>query len=139
MRRVTYLNYRFVESFPKNLEAETLYIALEFRTMTHICCCGCGQKVITPLSPKDWKFTFDGDSISVSPSIGNWSFPCRSHYFIQSNKVLWAEDWNNTKIQRARNIDLASKRRTYHQSKPTNSSRKQHIIQKLINWVLRTQ
>ena len=26
-----------------------------------------------PLSPIDWRLNFDGDSISVSPSVGNWS------------------------------------------------------------------
>ncbi|WP_353963011.1 DUF6527 family protein [Streptomyces sp. NBC_00365] len=37
--------------------------------------CGCGRKVVTPLAPQEWKLTLDGVSVSLHPSIGNWSFP----------------------------------------------------------------
>jgi hypothetical protein len=47
------------------------------------CCCGCGHEVVTPFSPTDWKLTFDCVSVSLYPSIGNWSPPCRAHYFIE--------------------------------------------------------
>ena len=32
---------------------------------------------------------FDGRTISLNPSIGNWSYPCRSHYWIKGNRVVW--------------------------------------------------
>ncbi|MEU3550841.1 DUF6527 family protein [Streptomyces longwoodensis] len=70
--------------------------------MIHLCCCGCGSKIVTPLSPTDWSLTFDGASISLSPSIGNWSYPCRSHYWIRSNTAQWAERWTPSQIQAAR-------------------------------------
>jgi hypothetical protein len=41
----------------------------------------------SPLSPTDWKLTFDGVSVSLHPSDGNWSFPCRSHYRIEYNRA----------------------------------------------------
>ncbi|WP_425342947.1 DUF6527 family protein [Rhizobium etli] len=47
--------------------------------MAHLCACGCRTEVITPLSPTDWRFTFNGKTISVEPSVGNWSLTCRSH------------------------------------------------------------
>ena len=81
---ITQLQHRFVDGFPDRLQPGVLYISIEFASMSHLCCCGCGREVITPLSPKDWKFTYDGASVSVHPSIGNWSLPCRSHYIIQS-------------------------------------------------------
>ncbi|MET8893193.1 DUF6527 family protein [Streptomyces albogriseolus] len=70
--------------------------------MVHLCCCGCGNKVVTPLSPTNWSLTFDGDSISLSPSIGNWSYPCRSHYWIRANTAQWAERWTPRQIEAAR-------------------------------------
>lgn len=69
MSRIDRLQHRFVNSFPDNPESGVLYIALDFVTMSHLCCCGCGQEVITPLSPNDWKMIFDGQSITLHPSI----------------------------------------------------------------------
>jgi hypothetical protein len=42
--------------------------------------CGCGKKVVLPLHPTHGKLTYDGETVSLSPSVGNWSFPCESHY-----------------------------------------------------------
>ena len=86
------LSHEFVKSVPKELEAGVLYISMEYRTAIHKCCCGCGEQVVTPFSPKRWKLKFDGKTVSLHPSIGNWSFQCRSHYWIKSNAVLWELD-----------------------------------------------
>jgi len=102
------LEPRFVQSFPENLKPGILYVALEFATMSHLCCCGCRQEVVTPLSPKDWKIIFDGETISVTPSIGSWSLPCQSHYIIRQGRIVWSEQWTETQISegRRRNIQL---------------------------------
>ena len=42
-------------------------------TSAHSCCCGCGEEVVAPLTPTDWKMTFDGETTSLRPSIGNWT------------------------------------------------------------------
>jgi hypothetical protein len=60
--------------------------------------CGCGNEVVTPISPTGWTLNFYGDSVSLSPSIGNWSFKCRSHYFITKNKIRHAYSWDDWKI-----------------------------------------
>lgn len=104
------IHHRFVESVPENMEASILYVALDFSTMIHLCACGCGQEVVTQLSSKDWNFTYDGETISVSPSIGNWSSPCRSHYFIRRGEIKWAGDWSDEKIEKGRQNDLLRKR-----------------------------
>src|SRR5271169_5249133 len=62
--------------------------------MVHLCLCGCGKKVVTPLSPTGWRMTFDGKTISVHPSIGNWNLACRSHYWISGGRVEWADTWD---------------------------------------------
>jgi hypothetical protein len=79
----------FVEFMPPALEPGVLYVSIEYRTTAHLCASGCGQKVVLPLHPRQWRLTFDGEHISLSPSIGNASLPCRSHYFIRGNKIVW--------------------------------------------------
>lgn len=91
MTRVARLVPEFVEFAPPELKEGVLYVSMIYASAVHRCCCGCGEKVVTPFSPTDWKLTFDGDSVSLHPSIGNWSFKCRSHYWIERNAVKWAD------------------------------------------------
>jgi hypothetical protein len=85
------LKHEFVEFIPDILERDTIYISIPFATASHLCCCGCGLKVVTPISPRGWKLIFDGETISLYPSIGNHQFPCSSHYWIRESRVVWAE------------------------------------------------
>ena len=55
----------FVMSFPDKLEAGKLYVSMEFASVAHLCACGCGAEVVTPLSPTDWMLSFDGVSVTV--------------------------------------------------------------------------
>ena len=109
MNRSLNLAHSFVDLIPDELDQGTLYISIKFATAAHVCCCGCGQSVFTPLSPTDWKLIFDGVSASLSPSIGNWSFPCRSHYWIRSDRVHWAETWSDIEVARCRDSDRRNK------------------------------
>ena len=84
-------------------------MSIRFATVSHFCACGCKNKVVTPLKPTDWKLTFDGKTISLHPSIGNWNFPCRSHYWINNNKVQWAEHWSQDRIEAGRAYDRRAK------------------------------
>ncbi|WP_404943419.1 DUF6527 family protein [Rhizobium ruizarguesonis] len=104
------LKHSFVEGFPDRLEKDTLYVSVEHASMAHLCACGCGTEVITPLSPTDWRFTFNGKTISVEPSVGNWSLTCRSHYIIRHNLVHWADNWSEERIAAGRKLDLERKR-----------------------------
>lgn len=89
---------QYVEYIPERLEPGVLYISKRFRTSAHLCCCGCGMKVVTPLNPAKWSLTDHGGSISLLPSIGNWGYPCRSHYLIIRNQVRWAGQMNQRQI-----------------------------------------
>ena len=84
------LRHRFVENIPEVLEQGVLYVSLRYRTMVHRCACRCGEEVVTPIGPAAWTMTYDGDGVTIAPSIGNWSLPCRSHYWIERGRVLWA-------------------------------------------------
>jgi hypothetical protein len=87
------LAHKFVRVIPDTVEDGILYISIEYCTAIHKCCCGCGNEVVTPLSRKGWKLTFDGVTVSLYPSIGNWNFKCRSHYWIIESNVRSAEAW----------------------------------------------
>jgi hypothetical protein len=102
MRREIVLKHEFVEFIPDNLEDGIVYVSIPYATVAHKCCCGCGMEVVTPLSPTDWKLIFDGESISLDPSIGNWSFDCKSHYCIRRDRVRWAERWSREKVEAAK-------------------------------------
>ena len=110
------MQHKFFEFIPDELENGILYVSIIYATVLHKCCCGCGNEVVTPLSPSDWQLTFDGETISLIPSIGNWSFPCRSHYWIEKNEIKWAEDWTDEMISLSRRWD-AHARNEYYKSK----------------------
>jgi hypothetical protein len=103
------LKHEFVEFIPDELERGTLYISIRFATASHLCCCGCGNKVVTPIRPTDWKLIFDGKTVSLYPSIGNWSFPCQSHYWIRNNRIEWAPKWSRKQIEHGRLRDNSVK------------------------------
>lgn len=113
MKKISNLEAEFVTAIPEKLESGIVYASMEYATVAHLCCCGCGREVVTPLTPTDWKLTFDGESISMHPSIGNWSFPCRSHYWIRNGKVQWAEDWSPEQVQAGRDQDWRVKARQF--------------------------
>lgn len=83
------IQHKFVEFIPSKLEEGIVYITGEYATAVHLCADGCGNKVVTPISPVDWQLMFDGETVSLAPSIGNWDFPCRSHYFITNDRIRW--------------------------------------------------
>lgn len=122
--------HEFVRLMPKDLQPHVLYVSMEFATAVHLCACGCGSKVVTPLAPTDWKLTFDGEAVSLYPSIGSWALPCRSHYWIAHGRVDWSGDWPEEWVHEGRRSDRDSKRAYFDEkdaslrssSKPTEPS-----------------
>lgn len=110
------LEHRFVEHVPERLQAGILYVSMEYATSTHSCCCGCGEEVVAPFTPKGWKMTFDGDTISLHPSIGNWTLKCRSHYMIDRGEVIEGRPWSEEQVEAERRRDRAAKARFYGNS-----------------------
>lgn len=105
MMEHTELQPEFVTFAPDVLEPGVLYVSMEYATVLHLCCCGCGSKVVTPLRPERWHLAYDGKSISLDPSIGNWSFPCQSHYWIEENVVIWDRPFTTDEIADVREFD----------------------------------
>lgn len=113
MIRQQQLRHEFVTNVPDKLEHGVLYVSMEYATVVHSCCCGCGAEVVTPLTPTDWKMTFDGETISLWPSIGNWNEKCRSHYIIEGNRVIGAHYWSDRQISAEIQRDAAAKKTFY--------------------------
>lgn len=71
------------------MKENTIYISKKYKTAIHRCLCGCGQETVTPLIEGQWILTLTNDeqNITLTPSIGNYQFPCKSHYVIVNNKA----------------------------------------------------
>lgn len=104
--RVTRLEPVFVDQFSEQLEAGRLYISLSYNTTAHLCACGCGHEVVAPLSPAQWRFTYDGQHITLYPSIGSWNIPCQSHYWISNGQIRWASPFTPDRVRAARERDF---------------------------------
>ena len=114
------MRHEFVENIPEKLENGIVYISITYSTVAHLCACGCKNEVFTPLSPTDWKLTFDGESVSLYPSIGNWGFACKSHYWIKNNVVEWSKSWTKKQVDAGRFQDRVDKVE-YYSSKSKES------------------
>jgi hypothetical protein len=141
------LEHRFVQHIPDSLEPGVLYISMEYGTAAHSCCCGCGEEVVTPFTPTDWKMAFDGETVSLWPSVGNWNLACRSHYVIDHGQVVEAGRWSDKQVLAERRRDKAAKARYYgtpKSSQPTELSpppiapgeKPAGLGQRVILWVL---
>jgi len=84
------ITLQYVEFMPERLEPGILYVAETYGAAAHLCACGCGAKIRTPLGPTDWTLTEKSGVPSLSPSVGNWQQACQSHYFIRDGKIVWA-------------------------------------------------
>lgn len=109
--KISQLTHHFVTAFPDVLNPGVIYISLEYDTSAHLCACGCGNRVILPLRPTAWRVTYDGETVSFSPSVGNWSFPCRSHYWIDRGLIRWSTDWTGQQVAAGRERDLRDRTR----------------------------
>jgi hypothetical protein len=129
------IEHRFVEFIPEqnDIENGVIYISLEYDTVVHNCLCGCRQQVITPLSPTDWKLTYDGETITLFPSIGNWNFRCKSHYWIKKSEVQWSEQWSQRQIDAGRKQDAQNKETFFNE---VSNSEDKSLIERLKVYLL---
>lgn len=102
--KINKLKPEFVEFIPFELEEGILYISMKYATAVHLCACGCKQKVITPISPHTWSISYNGEGVTLSPSIGNYEQDCMSHYFIRNNYIIWCSNYKDK-------VDILPKRK----------------------------
>lgn len=130
------ITHKFVEYIPNNLEENVLYISIEYTTAVHLCFCGCKNKVNTPITPTDWKLTYNGKFVSLDPSVGSWNLKCRSHYWIEDSMVHWSDTWSEDKIKFSQQQDKALKQKYYRNNKETSVNETSFLstVKKWINW-----
>lgn len=130
------IDFEFVEYIPELLEEGIIYIAPQFGAVMHLCCDGCGARVSTPLHPGQWTLTFDGETISLSPSVGNWELPSKSHYIIRRNRIVWAGDWPSERIAQGAigdRLAVRSASETMQHSRACSWSRFRDWLRRLID------
>lgn len=87
-----------VQTMPPVLQPHILYVAEHYGAAAHLCACGCGSKIRTPLGPTEWSVQDTPTGPSLWPSVGNWQKPCKSHYVIERGQILWAAQWTEEQI-----------------------------------------
>jgi hypothetical protein len=102
-----------VHYMPKELKPGILYVSEEFDIAMHLCPCGCGSKVKTPLGPTEWSVQETTSGPSLRPSVGNWQLPCQSHYWIYRGEIQWAGKWKPEQIEAGRRHE-EERRRAYY-------------------------
>jgi hypothetical protein len=131
MTGIESLRPEFTESFPTVMDHGVLYISIPYRTCGHLCCCGCGQEVVTPLSPAEWSLTYDGDNVSLTPSIGNWGLACQSHYWIRDGKVRWSRRYTPDEIADNRGRDQRRLEHHFSEADPGPLARARRRLREL--------
>lgn len=109
-----------VDFMPKVVEPNVLYVSEKYRTAAHLCACGCGEKIRTPLGPTEWSITQGARGPSLWPSVGSWQRPCRSHYVISDGAVEWARQWSDLEVTAGRQYEQ-KKREVYFAAKTSTS------------------
>jgi hypothetical protein len=108
---------KFVERVPSEIEEGVIYISTSVNTAVHLCPCGCKTEIVTPIDPSEWNFTYDGETISLHPSVGVWGAKCKSHYWIKRNRVEWSRTYTNSEIEEVRTQESLENKEYYNQLK----------------------
>lgn len=97
--------------------------------------------MVTPLTPTDWKLIYDGETVSLSPSIGNWSFACLSYYWIRNDRVNSAPRWSREQIDAGRRRDRMAKERRYRGEEGAaiveDHPEKPGVLRRFLRWLRR--
>ena len=134
--KVRFLRIDYVEEIPRDLTEGMLYVSRRFRTASHLCCCGCGVKIVTPLRPTEFELVDEGGVVSLYPSVGNWNHPCQSHYWIKRNVVTEAGRMTPAAIKRGRDNDAALKAAYFKETQESWVSRASTWIGQMLKRLL---
>ena len=103
--RASRIDLKLVDLAPSELRPGVLYVSEKYQTALHLCCCGCGEHVVTPLSAAEWRVRMQRGKVSLTPSIGNFGMACRSHYWIRAGQVVWSSALTPAQIASAQARD----------------------------------
>lgn len=125
------ISLKRVHYMPRELEPGVLYVSEEYGAAAHLCACGCGSKIRTPLGATEWELDETPLGPTLRPSIGNWQQPCRSHYWICKGEVIWAGSWTPEEIELGRHAEEA-RRKVYYEALESRSG---SWLRKLWAWL----
>jgi hypothetical protein len=128
---LTKIELRHVRHIPKELQPGILYVSAEFGTAAHLCACGCGSKIRTPLGPAAWNLEETEAGPTLNPSVGNWQRPCKSHYWIRGGRVLECEEWTPEEIRAGQRAE-EKRRQAYYKAL---DRRRGSDLQRLWRWI----
>lgn len=93
MGKLLQLTPEYVEFIPvpDEMKEGVLYVSLQYNCTNHLCACGCKNQTPLPVNmASGWSMIIaPNKAVTLSPSIGNYQLPCKSHYYIQENYVVW--------------------------------------------------
>lgn len=107
------IELQHVRYMPKELKPGVLYVSEEFGAAAHLCPCGCGSKIRTPLGPTEWVLEETDSGPTLRPSVGNWQLACQSHYWIRRGEIIWAKKWTPEQVTAGRRAE-EKRRRAYY-------------------------
>ena len=116
---------------PKELSPGVLYVSETFGAAAHLCACGCGSKVRTPLGPTEWSVEETDEGPTLCPSVGSWQKACQSHYLITRGEVIWAERWTTEQIAEGRRREQKRQREYYDALDRKRGS----VVQRFWRWI----
>ena len=125
------IRLQHVHYMPKLLEPGILYVSLEFSTAAHLCACGCGVKIRTPLGPTEWSLIETASGPTLNPSVGNWQQACQSHYWIYQGSIEWYGKWSPDQIIAGRRHEQTRRNAYYEGLKHQHEG----PLRKLWKWV----
>lgn len=120
-----------VHFMPKELKPGVLYVSEEFGAAAHLCACGCGAKIRTPLGPTEWALEETDSGPTLYPSVGNWQQACQSHYWIYQGEIRWADKWSPEQIAAGRRNEEA-RRHAYYDVLDRQSG---GLLQRFWRWI----
>lgn len=118
----------FVDRIPQDIGEGIIYISTSVNTAVHLCPCGCKTEIVTPFDPSEWNFTYDGETISLFPSVGVWGAECKSHYWIKKNKIEWSRTYTDWEIEEVRTQESTENQEYYDHLKSEQSQKEK------VNW-----
>lgn len=123
---------KFVDRVPSEIEEGIIYISTSVNTAIHLCPCGCKTEIVTPIDPSEWNFTYDGETITLHPSVGVWGAECKSHYWIRKNNIEWSRTYTDKEIDEVRKLERAENNQYYIQLKSEyNPDSKESLLRRL--------
>jgi hypothetical protein len=133
------IKLQLVHYMPNDLQPGILYVSQEFNIAIHLCACGCGSKIKTPLGYTDWTLKIINNHPSLYPSIGNWQQSCQSHYFIRNGNIVWCKKWTQEQIDTGRQKEKAKSILFYNNLYKRQSGFIHRLLNRLINMFKREQ